>query len=817
MSPEQVRAKELDARTDLFSFGDVLYEMATGMPPFRGESAGMIFKAILNAAPVPPVRLNADVPAELERMVAKALEKDRETRYQFAAEMRADLKRMKREMDSAKSGSSLTATSGSSSAVTAATSVVGRSAAAPAQAAAEPGALRRDDSRTRSNKMMAVGAAALAAAIAVGSYFYFHRAPILTEKDTIVLADFSNTTGEPVFDGSTLKEALAVDLGQSPFLNILSEEKTAETLRLMGRPNSEHLSKDDAREICERSGGKVYVAGAVASLGSHYALSLDAFNCTNGDAVAREQSESSSKEKVLATLNDAATHLRSKLGESLASIQKFDAPLDEATTTSLEALKQYSTGMKVLQERGSLDAVPYFKKAVEIDPNFALAHARLGIEFYNLNQIGIAKDEIGKAFELRDRVTKREQLHISAFYYDIGTGDIDKAMESYQEWIQTYPRDARAHLDLAVLKTNVGQYDQALPEMLAAIKLEPDDVINYDDLESTYIALGRFDEAQNVINDAESKKLDDVFTRENIYGLAFIRSDAKTIQDIAEWAAGKPGIEDVILAMEADTQAYSGHFQKARGLSSQAADTAARNGSKETAALWKAFAAVRGAAFGDDKSARDDAVAAIALSPGSRDAEALSAVALARASDAARARTLAGDLGKKYPVSTLIQTAWVPTIDAQLELNRGGGARAIELLQPSSRVELGQTIGSLNNSCMIQVYLRGEAYLQTKQGAQAAAEFQKLLDHRGIVWNCWSGALAHLGLARAYALQGGTVKARTAYQDFLALWKEADPTSPSCSKPRPSTRSCGEGRDCTASLRASREKLPHKYVGISKK
>ncbi len=626
--------------------------------------------------------------------------------------------------------------------------------------------------------MIPAAAAAILIALVVGGYFYFHRAPILTEKDTIVLADFANTTGEAVFDGPTLKEALAVDLGQSPFLNILSEDKVTETLSLMGRSPDEHLTKDVTKEICERAGGKVYVAGAIAGLGNQYVISLDAFNCNTGDAVAREQAQTNGKDKLLVTLSDTASKLRAKLGESLASIQKFDAPLDQATTSSLEALKIYSVGVKARREKGVLEGAAQFRRASELDPNFALAYASLAICDYDLNQTALAKHEITKAFELRDRVTQREKLHITTFYYDIGVGDLEKATEGYRDWIQTYPRDAQAHLDLGVEYSEMGKYREALSEFGESMRLEPDNVITVGDLAATYTALNRFDEALSEFNNARAKKLDDVFTDETMYGIAFVRGDTATMRKIFDESAGKPGFEDVMLDMQADTDAYAGHAKAARELSKRASQSASAASSKEVAALWQVFGSLRDATFGFEKEAHEEAGASLAMSPESRDAQTLAAVVFARTGDAARARALVDGLNKDYPANTIVQSAWIPTVNAQLEFGRGNGAKAVELLQPTSPYELGQTIGSLNNSCMYQVYLRGEAYLQAKQGTAAATEFQKLLDHRGIVWNCWSGALAHLGLARARAEAGDAGGARTAYQDFFALWKDADPDIP---------------------------------------
>jgi tetratricopeptide (TPR) repeat protein/predicted Ser/Thr protein kinase len=787
MSPEQVRGDEVDARTDLFSFGLVVYEMSTGQLAYPGKTSGIITDGILNRAPVPPSQLNPAVPPKLEEIISKATEKDRGMRYQSAADMRTDLQRLKRDIDAgraiAESGGAIPAGSGTGiaparedagSSAKISTVASGAAGSSAAVAVAPP---KASDS-ARPIWMIPAAVAAIVLVLVVGGYFYFHRAPILTEKDTIVLADFANTTGEAVFDGPTLKEALAVDLGQSPFLNILSEDKVTETLRLMGRAPEEHLTKDTTKEICERAGGKVYVAGSIAGLGNEYVVSLDAFNCNTGDAVAREQAQTNGKEKLLGTLSETASKLRGKLGESLASIQKFDAPLDQTTTSSLEALKMFSLGVRARREKGILEGATEFRRAIELDPNFAMAHAELAICEYDLNQIALSKNEISKAFELRDRVTQREKLHIATFYYDIGVGELEKSVESYKDWIQTYPRDAQAHLDLGVEYTEMGQYEQSVPEFREALRLEPDNIIISGDLAATYISLNHLDEAQTVFSDAETKKTVDAFMREPIYGLAFLRDDTATMRKEVEWAAGKPGIDDVILAMEADTEAYAGHLKKARELSKRAAELASVGDSKEVGALWQVFGALREAVYGYEKDAHEDAAAALAMSPDSRDAQVLAGVVFARSGDAARAHAVADSLNKSYPVNTILQSAWIPTINAQIELGRGNGSKAVELLQTAAPYELGEIIGSLNNSCMYQVYLRGDAYLQAKQGTAAAAEFQKLLDHRGIVWNCWSGALAHLGLARSRAEAGDTGGARTAYQDFFALWKDADPDIP---------------------------------------
>ncbi|MFZ0908026.1 MAG: protein kinase [Candidatus Acidiferrales bacterium] len=783
MSPEQVRGDEVDARTDLFSFGLVVYEMSTGQLAYPGKTSGIITDGILNRAPTPPSQLNPTVPPKLEEIIGKATEKDRGMRYQSAADMRTDLQRLKRDIDAgraiAESGGAISV--GSGTGIAPAKEGAGSSAKISTVASGAPGsssAIATMPPETWPKWMIPAAMIAMVLSIAVGGYFYFHRAPILTEKDTIVLADFVNTTGEPVFDGPTLKEALAVDLGQSPFLNILSEDKVSETLRLMGRTPDEHLTKDTTKEICERAGGKVYVAGSIASLGNQYVVSLDAFNCNTGDAVAREQGQTNGKEKLLATLSETASKLRGKLGESLASIQKFDAPLDQATTNSLEALKLFSLGVKARREKGVLEGATEFRRAIELDPNFAMAHANLAIAEYDLNQISLSKTEISKAFELRDRVTQREKLHIATFYYDIGSGELEKSVESYKDWIQTYPRDAQAYLDLGVEYTEMGQYEQSVPEFREALRLEPDNIIISGDLAATYISLNRLDEAQTVFNDAEAKKTVDAFMRQSIYGLAFLRDDTATMRKEAEWSTGKAGVEDVMLAMEADTEAYVGHLKKARDLSKRAAASASAGDSKEVGALWQVFGALREAVFGSEKDAHEDAAAALAMSPDSRDVQALAGVVFARTADASRTHALVESLNKNYPVNTILQSAWIPTINAEVELGRGNGSKAVELLRPAAPYELGEIIGSLNNSCMYQVYLRGEAYMQAKQGTAAAAEFQKLLDHRGIVWNCWSGALAHLGLARARAEAGDTGGARTAYQDFFALWKDADPDIP---------------------------------------
>jgi len=749
MSPEQVRGEELDARTDLFSFGVVLYEMITGVPPFRGETSGVIAEAILNRRPVAPARLNPDVSPKLEEVINKALEKDRKLRYQSADDIRTDLQRLKRDSDSA------------------------RLARATALVESKPAA-----KSIRFGWEVVTGATILVIGLVVGGWLLFSRkAHALTDKDTIVLADFTNTTGDEVFD-DTLKQALAVDLGQSPFLNILSEEKVRQTLQQMTRSPSDRLTRDLAREVCQRAGSKAYLAGSIAALGTQYVIGLEALDCASGDVLAREQVTAVGKEQVLPALGQTAAKLRNEVGESLSSVQKFDTPLEQATTNSLEALKAYTLGRKAKREKGDAEAIPFFKRAIELDPNFALAYDGLGINYYNLNQPSLGADYLKKAFDLRDRVTEREKFHITAHYCSPATGELEKANQTSELWIQTYPRDFQAYHNLGTNYMVLGQYEKAASETREELRLEPNNVVSYENLGQIYLALNRFDEARTTTEEEQARKLGGIPLHLNLYALAFFQGDAAAMKHQADWAVGKPSAEDQMLSLESDTEAWSGKLGKARGLSRQAVERARRNDEKEPAALWQANAAIREALLGNTDTARQNAAAAAALAPGSRDAEAQAALAYALAGDAAHAKSLADDLAKRFPQDTLVQSVWLPTVRAQIEMGRKNAARSIELLQAAAPYELGMLSGSATNSCLYPVYVRAEAYLSVQQGQLAAAEFQKILDHRGLLWNCATGALAHLGLARAYAMQGDTVKARAAYQDFLTLWKDADPDIP---------------------------------------
>ncbi|MGA8103241.1 MAG: tetratricopeptide repeat protein, partial [Candidatus Acidiferrales bacterium] len=609
------------------------------------------------------------------------------------------------------------------------------------------------------------------ASVVAGLYFRFRPTAPLAEKDTIVLADFDNKTGEPVFDDA-LKQALAVQLGQSPFLNILSDRKVEETLRLMGRPSSERVTRDVARELCVRTGSKAIMLGSISNLGGQYVVGIDAVGCSSGDTLATEQEEAATKQEVLKALGKAAASLRGKLGESLASIQKFDVPV-EATTPSLEALKAYSMGITTQRTRGEAAAIPFMKRALELDPNFAAAYAGLGVEYSNLGQISLSAENIKKAYALRDRVSEHEKYRIADLYYGTVTGELEQDSQVCELWAKSYPQDFVAHGNLAYVYTELGRYEKAVAETQEALRLEPNTVSSYSNLAGFYLAVNRPDDAEKMIEQAQERKLDGDLLHTIIYQLAFLKGNAAEMERQVAWAAGKPGDEDRLLSIQSDTEAYYGRLLRARDFSRRAVDAAVRDDSKETAALWQVNAALREAEFGNPAAAKQDVAAALALAPG-RDVQLLAGLALARIGETAHAKAIVEELEKNYGSDTILKVYWLPTIKAAAELNANNAAQAVVFLEAAAPYELGEP-PQLPFATMYPVYVRGQAQLLAHNGAAAAAEFQKFLDHGGITINFPLGALAHLGLARAYVLAGDTPKAKAAYQDFFALWKDADP------------------------------------------
>jgi eukaryotic-like serine/threonine-protein kinase len=738
MSPEQARGEELDARTDLFSFGAVLYEMATGRIAFAGNTAAVIHDAILNRTPAPLCEMNPTLPAKLGEIITKTLEKNYKLRYQHAADIRTDLQRLKRDAESGK------------------TMVLG----APAAPAAEGRKKRR---------WVYVSAAVLAVALVAGALFLRgHKAHALTDKDTIVLADFTNTTGDPIFDG-TLRQGLSVQLEQSPFLSIVSDQQIQQTLQRMDKKPDVRLTSDIAREICQRRGSAAVLDGSVAQIGTQYLLTVKAVNCSTAETLASAEAQATDKNHVLDALGRIATEIRNKLGESLNTVQKLDTPLAQATTPSLEALKSYSLGRQINGDYAA--ALPLFQQAIRLDPNFAAAYASLGVGYYALGEQSLAAENARKAYDLRERTSERERFVIESSYHTYATGNLEKARQICELWAQTYPRDIEPTDCLVFIYSVLGQLESALAKAHECVRMDPTSAVAYANLIDAYLFLNRLDEAQAIAKEAQSKKFDSFFLRFYTYQISFLKRDTAGMAQQVGWATGKPEAEAGFLDSEASTNAFYGRLEKARELEQRAVVSAQRGQLTELAATGEANAALREAHFGNAAEARHRSAAALKLSKG-HDVQAGAALALAIAGDTMQAQALANDLSKRYPEDTIVQFVYLPQIGAQIALGRNNPTNSVELLRATEPYELGQ------NSVLHPAYVRGQAYLARRQSSKASIEFQKILDHPGVVVNDEIGALAHLQIGRAYAMQGDAIRARAAYQDFLLLWKDADPDIP---------------------------------------
>ena len=744
MSPEQLLGKSVDSRSDIFSFGVVLYEMATGKQPFSGDSTAIIIDSILRGKPVAPVRLNDRVPAEIERIIDKCLEKDVHVRYQHASEIRADLKRLQRDSDSVRRTD-----------------------------AAQP-ILR---ARVGVSTILIAGVLALAL-IGAAAYLYSFRSPKLTDKDTLVIGDFQNKTGDSVFDG-TLRQGLAVQLEQSPFLSIISDQQIQQTLEMMGQKPDAKLTPDIARELCERTDSAAVLNGSISQIGTPYLLTLEAVDCATGKSLASTEAQAKDKSHVLDALGKTASEIRNRLGESLSTVQRFDTPLEQATTPSLEALKAFSSGFQVHITVGDAAAIPLYQRAIQLDPNFALAYLWMGVSYNDLGDLSKDVECTRKAYELRERTSEPEKYFITARFHKVVTGNMGKAKEVLLLWIQEYPRMALPHIYLAGgIYPVTGDYEKGVEAGREAVRLSPSFSPAYSIPLFDYVALNRLEEATASYQQARARKLRSSAFPVTLYEIAFLQNDAAGMAQQVSSAMGTPGLEAAMLAKEADAAAYYGRLKSARELSRQAVDSAERTDDKEAAGTYAALSALREALFGN----RDEAKQRIVLpikDPAGHDLQYASALAGAYAGYDQHARRLAVDLDQRFPESTIVQFNYLPSLRARLALDEGNIAAALQILRAAVPYEMGTTTYSTYGwTALYPVYVRGEAYLAAHEGKEAVLEFQKILDHRGIVCSNPIGALALLQLGRGYALQHDLESARTAYQKFLTLWKDADPDIP---------------------------------------